>query len=107
MFGFDDTRLVDSVPNGAPLLIILVLTGLFIAYNPWGWENWFLILEIFGLHLVPILTLAPITYLVFTFLTESSDGHSETADRIQSRFMLSEPAAYTGEDDRDESSSNH
>ncbi len=94
MFGLDDTQLIDSVPNGAPLAIIIVLTGLFVAYNPWGWTNWFLILEIFGLHLVPLLTLAPVTYLAVKFVTESSDGRSETADRIRSWFMLAEPTSH-------------
>lgn len=73
-------------------MIIVTLTLLFVAYNPWGWAEWFLILEVFGLHLVPILTLAPVTYLAVKFVTESSsEGQSETANRIRSWFMLTNP----------------
>lgn len=102
MLGLDNTQLSDSVPNLVPLVIIVILTLLFVAYNPWGWAEWFLILEIFGLHLVPILTLAPITYLAVRFVTESgSNGdQSETADRIRSWFMLTPPDS-TDEDEHE------
>lgn len=108
MPGLDDEQLSDSVPNIVPLVIILFLTVLFVAYNPWGWKDWFLILEVFGLHLVPILTLVPVTYLAVKVVTESSDGRSETADQIRSWFMLDEPPEHTGmgEEHEEESSSN-
>lgn len=102
MLGLDDEQLSDSVPNIVPLVIILILTLLFVAYNPWGWMDWFLILEIFGLHLVPILTLVPVTYVAVKVVTESSDGHSETADRIRSWFMLEEPTESTETGDEHE-----
>lgn len=86
MLGFDREQLSDSVPNVVPLFIILALTALFVVYNPWGWNDWFLITEIFGLHLVPILTLAPVTYVLVKLVSESADGESETAKRILTWF---------------------
>lgn len=86
MFGLSREQLSDSVPNFVPLLIIIALTALFVVYNPWGWEEWFLIVEIFGLHLVPILTLGPVTYVFVKLVSESMDGESETADHIKTWF---------------------
>jgi hypothetical protein len=88
MLGYTREQLSDSVPNFVPLAIITSLTILFVAYNPWGWSDWFLIVEIFGLHLVPIITLAPITYVFVKLISESSDGKSETANRIKSWFAM-------------------
>ena len=86
MLGLTREQLSDSVPNVVPLAIIVALTLLFIAYNPWGWEDWFLITEIFGLHLVPLIVLGPVTYVLVKLVSESADGESETADRVRKWF---------------------
>lgn len=82
----DREDLLESVVNVVPLMIIGLLTLLFVAYNPWGWQDHLLIAILFGLHLVPIITLAPVTYLAVRVVVEASDGRSETADRIKSWF---------------------
>lgn len=97
MLGLDHEQLSDSVSNIVPLVIILLLTLLFVAYNPWGWSNWFLIAEILGLHLVPFLVLVPVTLLLVTLINEASDGHSETAARIQSWFVLNDETEDSGQ----------
>lgn len=89
MFDYDRQRVLDSVVNVVPLGIIVVLTGLFVVYNPWGWQDHFLISIVFGLHLVPLLTLAPVTYLAVRVVDEAADGESGTADRIRNWFQES------------------
>lgn len=95
MLGLNREGVLDSVVNTVPLLIIVVLTALFVAYNPWGWSERGVIALVFGLHVVPILTLAPVTYLVVKIVAESEEGQSDTARRVRSWFAL------TDESDRD------
>lgn len=102
--GIDRQELLDSAVNAVPLVIITLLTLLFVAHNPWGWQELLLIVEVFGLHLVPILTLAPVTYLLVKVVNESSEGRSETAARIQSLLEPvggSDGAGGAGGDDED------
>lgn len=95
--GFDRELLLDGLSNGIPLAIIVLLTVLFVAYNPWGWQDTLLIAVVFGLHLVPILTLAPVTYLLVKVMSESSEGRSETAARLKSWFAGPDPDEATGD----------
>lgn len=86
---FDHDERLDSIANVVPLTIITLLTLLFLAYNPWGWRQWFLILEVFGLHAVPLLTLAPVTYILVKVVNESFEsGESETATSIRTWFSM-------------------
>ncbi|MFH5798704.1 DUF6684 family protein [Haladaptatus sp. CMAA 1911] len=101
MLGLTREQLSDSVPNVVPLTIIVALTALFIAYNPWGWEDWFLITEIFGLHLVPLIVLGPVTYVLVKLVSESTDGESETANRVRKWF------AADSEEESEESEEKH
>ena len=84
LFGLDREELLDSAVSAVALSIIVLLTLLFVAYNPWGWQDPLLIAIVFGLHLIPILTLVPVTYLLVKVLAEASEGRSETAARVTS-----------------------
>lgn len=94
LLGLDREELLDSAVSAVALSIIVLLTLLFVAYNPWGWRNPLLIAIVFGLHLVPIVTLVPVTYLLVKVLVEASEGRSETAAWITSWI-----AATGGSDD--------
>ena len=104
MLGLTREQLSDSVPNVVPLTIIIALTALFIAYNPWGWGDWFLITEIFGLHLVPLIVLGPVTYVLVKLVSESTDGESETAEQVKKWFAAESEAS---EEEREESEEKH
>lgn len=97
--GLDRDGILDSVVTVISLIIIVVLTLLFVAYNPWGWEDWLVTLEVFGLHLVPILTLVPVTYLLIKLLREAEEGRSDTADRIKSWFAVTDESEHAAEPD--------
>lgn len=84
LLGLDREELLDSAVSVVALSIIVLLTLLFVAYNPWGWRNPLLIAIVFGLHLVPILTLVPVTYLLVKVVSEASEGRSETATTVTS-----------------------
>lgn len=86
VFGLDREELTDSIANVVPMAIIVLLTLLFVAYNPWGWREPLVIAIVFGLHLVPILALAPVTYLLVKLVNEAEDGRSDTAGRVKSLF---------------------
>lgn len=89
-FDLDREGVLDSVVNLVPLTIIALLTLLFVAYNPWGWQDRLLIAVVFGLHLVPIIVLAPVTYLVVRVIVEAGEGRSETAERVTTWFALAD-----------------
>lgn len=99
--GLDREGLLDGASNAVPLAIITLLTLLFVAYNPWGWHDTLVIVEVFGLHLVPILTLVPVTYLAVKVVNESSEGRSETADRIRSGLALTDEPEDDGATETD------
>lgn len=86
LFGLDREEQLDAVSNVVPLVIITLLTLLFVAYNPWGWRDTMLVAVVFGLHLVPIVTLAPVTYVLVRVVVESERGQSQTADRVRAWF---------------------
>lgn len=88
VLGLDEEGWLDSVTAVVPLSIVVLLTLLFVAYNPWGWEEPLLIAIVFGLHLVPIVALAPVVYLLIRVVVESSRGESETATRIRDWFAV-------------------
>lgn len=89
--GFNRDELLDSLVAVVPISIIVVLTLLFVAYNPWGWEELSLIAIVFGLHLVPIVTLAPIMFVLVRILVEAdSTGRSETARQLKAWFATAE-----------------
>ena len=80
---------LDISVNFVPLVIITVFVTTLLLYNPWGWEDLIIIGVTVGLHLVPILTLAPVSYLLVKVFVESADdGTSETAARIVRLFSL-------------------
>lgn len=87
LLGLDREELNDSLANVVPMAIIVLLTLLFVVYNPWGWREPLLIAIVFGLHLVPILALAPVTYLLVKLVSESEDGRSDTAGRVKAWFV--------------------
>ncbi|MBX0296742.1 DUF6684 family protein [Haloarcula nitratireducens] len=88
VLGLDREGLFDSLAGVVPISIIVLLTLLFVVYNPWGWEEPLLIAIVFGLHFVPILTLAPVTYLLVRVLRESNNGKSETTEKVRAWFAL-------------------
>jgi hypothetical protein len=98
MLGLNREGVLDSVVNTVPLFIIVVLTALFVAYNPWGWNETGVIALVFGLHAVPILTLAPVTYLVVKIVVESEEGRSDTARRVRSWFALTDDSDRDADD---------
>ena len=80
---------LDISVNFVPLAIITFFVTLLLLYNPWGWEDLFLISTSVVLHVVPILTLAPVSYLLVKVFVEASEhGTSETAARIVRLFSL-------------------
>ena len=88
MEGPDDERdlAIEGAVNATPLAIIVLLTLLFVAYNPWGWDDLLVVGLVGGLHVIPIVTLAPVTYLIVRVVREAEDGRSRTAARVRSRF---------------------
>lgn len=92
---FDREVLLDSLVAAVPLSIIVLLTGLFVVFNPWGWEEPLLIVVVFGLHLVPLITLAPAMYLLVRVVVEATHGESETADRVSRWFSLADDGGST------------
>lgn len=86
LFGLDREELLDSLVAVVPISIIVALTLLFVAYNPWGWGDPLVIAVVFGLHIVPIVTLAPVMYLLVRVLVEATRGQSQTADRVRTWF---------------------
>lgn len=53
---------LDLVVNMVPLGILLFLDGMFIVYNPWGWDPLFVFFMHF-LTLFPFVLLAILTYV--------------------------------------------
>lgn len=105
----DREELLDSLVNVVPLAIIVALTVLFVAVNPWGWADADVIALVVGLHVIPIVTLLPVTYLAVKVVGEAArDGHSPTAARIRDWFAgndgsasdasASEPDAHDAEE---------
>jgi uncharacterized membrane protein len=93
LYGLDREGLLDSVVNVVPLAMIVLLTLLFVAYNPWGWRETGVVVIVFGLHLIPILTLVPVTYLFVKVVREAGEGRSNTADRVKSWFVSDDGVA--------------
>ena len=92
---------LDVSVNFVPLIIISVFVVTLLLYNPWGWEDLLVIAVTVGLHLVPILTLAPVSYLLVKVYVESDEhGSSETAARIVRLFSLEGPNAGEKHDAR-------
>ena len=87
---------IEGAVNATPLAIIVLLTLLFVAYNPWGWDDQLVVGLVGGLHVIPILTLAPVTYLVVRVVREAEDGRSQTAARARLRFEPSTPEGADG-----------
>lgn len=53
---------LDLMVNVVPIMILVVLDGLFFLYNPWGWDLWF----VFWMHfltLFPLVLLAILSYV--------------------------------------------
>lgn len=74
---------LDVSVNFVPLVIITVFVVTLLLYNPWGWEDRLVMAVTVGLHLVPILTLAPVSYLLVKVYVEAEEhGTSETGARI-------------------------
>ncbi|WP_228546223.1 DUF6684 family protein [Halegenticoccus tardaugens] len=59
---FDKETLLDLTVNIIPLFIIGFFLGLFLLYQAWGWNTLPSVLMI-GLHVVPFVALALLTYL--------------------------------------------
>lgn len=59
---FTREAMLDILVNIIPLGIIAFFALLFVAFAPWGYEPFPMVLMI-GLHLVPFVFLALITYL--------------------------------------------
>ncbi len=59
---FTREAILDIVVNLVPLAIIAFFSVLFLVFAPWGYEP-FPILLMTGLHVVPFVFLALITYL--------------------------------------------
>ncbi len=79
----------DISVNLVPLVMITGFVTLLLLFNPWGWEDLFLISTSVVLHVVPIVTLAPVSYLLVKVFVEASEhGTSETAARILRLFSL-------------------
>ena len=87
---------IEGAVNATPLAIIVLLTLLFVAYNPWGWDDLLVVGLVGGLHAIPIVTLAPVTYLVVRVVREAEDGRSQTAARVRSRFASPTPEGADG-----------
>ena len=87
---------IEGAVNATPLAIIVLLTLVFVAYNPWGWDDLLVIGLVGGLHAIPIVTLAPVTYLVVRVVREAEDGRSQTAARARSRFAPPTPDGADG-----------
>ena len=87
---------IEGAVNATPLAIIVLLTLLFVAYNPWGWHDLLIVGLVGGLHAIPILTLAPVTYLVVRVVREAEDGRSQTAARARSRLEPPTPESTDG-----------
>ena len=80
---------LDASVNFVPLVIISVFVVTLLLYNPWGWADVFIIATTVGLHLVPILTLAPVSYVLVKVFREAEEhGTSETGARIVRMFSL-------------------
>lgn len=80
---------LDISVNLVPLVMIAGFVALLLLYNPWGWADVYIMVTTVGLHLVPILTLAPVSYLLVKVFVEASEhGTSETAARIVRVFTL-------------------
>ena len=80
---------LDVVVNFVPLTIITVFVVTLLLYNPWGWADVFVIVTTVGLHLVPILTLAPVSYVLVKVFREAEEhGTSETGARIVRLFSV-------------------
>lgn len=80
---------LDVSVNLVPLVIITLFVTTLLLYNPWGWTDVFIMVTTVGLHVVPILTLLPVSYLlVKVFMESEEDGTSETATRILGWFTL-------------------
>ena len=80
---------LDVSVNFVPLVIITLFVTVLLLYNPWGWEDLLVIAVTVGLHLVPILVLAPVSYLLVKVYVEADEhGTSETAARIVRWFAF-------------------
>lgn len=90
LLGLNREERIDSLVAVVPMSIIVLLTALFVVYNPWGWNDPLVIAVVFGLHLVPIITLAPVVYVLVRVIVESLDGESETAAKLRSWFASGE-----------------
>jgi len=87
---------IEGAVNATPLAIIVLLTLVFVAYNPWGWDDLLVVGLVGGLHAIPLLTLAPVTYLLVRVVREAEDGRSQTAARARSRFAPPTPEGADG-----------
>ena len=80
---------LDVSVNLVPLVMITGFVTLLLLYNPWGWADVYIISTSVVLHLVPILTLAPVSYLLVKVFVEANEhGTSETAARIVRVFSI-------------------
>ena len=87
-------EMLDISVNFVPLFIITVFVCTLLLYNPWGWKDVYIIATTVGLHLVPILTLAPVSYVLVKVYVEAEEhGTSETAARVVRVFSLERPNA--------------
>ena len=95
---------LDISVNFVPLIIVTVFVTTLLLYNPWGWEDLAIMVVTVALHVIPILTLAPVSYLlVKVFMEASEHGTSETAARIVRVFSLEGPNAGEKHEARAES----
>ncbi|WP_101296405.1 DUF6684 family protein [Halegenticoccus soli] len=110
---FDRETILDLTVNIIPLFIIGFFLGLFLLYQAWGWDTLPSVLMI-GLHVVPLVTLALLTYLSGKAIA----GSEKTGDVFHQGQALvpgasekehggaeAEPAiAEAGDEDEDEES---
>lgn len=59
---FEKETLLDISVNIIPIVILIVFTGMVLFTDPWGFEITTEVIAL-GLHLIPIVSLALITYI--------------------------------------------
>lgn len=93
--------LVDVTVNVVPLAVLLAFVVLFVAYDPWGWDPFPVLLSI-GLLVVPFATLAVVTYAAARAIArdERRSGDRDEAAAMADPMHQTVPG-QTEETDRD------
>lgn len=64
---FEKETLLDISVNIIPLIILIVFTGMVLFTDPWGFDIRAEVIAL-GLHLVPIASLALVTYVAARYI---------------------------------------